>query len=207
MTDKLPFPMRRSVAVLTKCRPISFGQDEDFDLLIGALDYVLNNNIKGAVVECGVWKGSHPLAAALVMADRRQWREVWAYDTFSGMVAPDVERDGSQSDGHKGTLAVSLDEVRGNLGEHASVVKFVEGDVRETIPAEVPESISILRLDVDWYAATKHCLEHLYPRLSKGGVLILDDYDYWQGAKSAVDEYLPDASLVRAGTGSAMVKL
>jgi hypothetical protein len=61
--------------------------------------------------------------------------------------------------------------------------------VEETIPGYAPEEISILRLDTDWYASTKHELIHLYSRLSKGGVLIIDDYGDWAGARKAVDEY------------------
>jgi O-methyltransferase len=66
----------------------------------------------------------------------------------------------------------------------------VEGRVEETLPAEAPQGIALLRLDTDWYASTKHELVHLYPRLVSGGVLILDDYGYWQGARQAVDEYI-----------------
>ena len=67
--------------------------------------------------------------------------------------------------------------------------RFVEGDVLTTIPAEAPASLSILRLDTDWYHSTRHELEQLYPRLSPGGVLIVDDYGYWRGARKATDEY------------------
>jgi O-methyltransferase len=61
--------------------------------------------------------------------------------------------------------------------------------VEETIPENAPESIALLRLDTDWYESTRHELEHLFPRLSPGGVLIIDDYGHWQGCKRAVDEY------------------
>ena len=63
----------------------------------------------------------------------------------------------------------------------------------ETIPATLPEKIAILRLDTDWYESTRHELEHLYPRLVDGGVLIIDDYGYWDGARKAVDEYFREA--------------
>lgn len=205
-TSQLPFAVRRSVGVLKACRPISMGQDEDFDLFVGALDYVLGNKIEGAVVECGVWKGSYALASMLVMQDRNQWRDVWLYDTFAGMTDPNPERDTDRSIEHKGTLAVSLDDVKLNMGEFVGKPVYIVGDVRETLPASVPESIAILRLDVDWYDTTKHCLEHLYPRLSMGGVLIMDDYFYWKGAQDAFDEYLPDAEIIRYGTGSVVIK-
>ena len=64
------------------------------------------------------------------------------------------------------------------------------GRVEETIPEAAPERIAVLRLDTDWYESTRHELEHLYPRLAVGGVLIVDDYGHWQGARRAVDEYL-----------------
>jgi hypothetical protein len=62
--------------------------------------------------------------------------------------------------------------------------------VEDTIPAAAPERIALLRLDTDWYDSTRHELECLYPRLMRGGVLILDDYGHWQGARQAADEYL-----------------
>jgi predicted O-methyltransferase YrrM len=70
-------------------------------------------------------------------------------------------------------------------------VRFVEGDVVQSLKIEsnLPESISVLRLDTDWYESTRAELEVLYPRLSPGGVLIIDDYGHWGGAKKAVDEY------------------
>ncbi|MFC7470447.1 TylF/MycF/NovP-related O-methyltransferase [Actinomadura keratinilytica] len=67
---------------------------------------------------------------------------------------------------------------------------YVQGLVEKTVPAEAPEQISVLRLDTDWYASTRHELEHLYPRLVSGGVLLIDDYGYWQGSRRAVDEFL-----------------
>ena len=61
--------------------------------------------------------------------------------------------------------------------------------MEDTIPKNSPEKISILRLDTDWYESTKHELEYLFPRLSSGGILIIDDYGHFKGAKKAVDEY------------------
>ena len=66
---------------------------------------------------------------------------------------------------------------------------LVRGMVEDTIPADVPDQIAVLRLDTDWYESTRHELVHLYPRLASGGVLIIDDYGHWQGARRAVDEF------------------
>ena len=67
---------------------------------------------------------------------------------------------------------------------------FVKGDVLETVPQEAPERIALLRLDTDWYESTRHELDHLYARLSPGGILIIDDYGHWRGARRAVDEFI-----------------
>jgi O-methyltransferase len=69
-------------------------------------------------------------------------------------------------------------------------LKLMKGRVEETIPATIPVSIALLRLDTDWYSSTKHEMEHLYPKLSPQGILILDDYGHYQGARRGVDEYL-----------------
>ncbi|MGZ5237390.1 MAG: TylF/MycF/NovP-related O-methyltransferase, partial [Caldimonas sp.] len=68
-------------------------------------------------------------------------------------------------------------------------IHFVQGKVEETIPGSLPARIALLRLDTDWYESTRHELRHLYPLLSRLGVLVIDDYGYWQGARQAVDEY------------------
>ena len=69
---------------------------------------------------------------------------------------------------------------------------FVPGKVEDTVPSTLPEKISLLRLDTDWYESTRHELEHMYPLLSAGGILVIDDYGTWAGARKAVDEYFTD---------------
>ena len=87
-----------------------------------------------------------------------------------------------------------LDDVRSNLastGYPQERVHFVQGPVEETLPQQLPKQpIALLRLDTDWYESTRHELVHLFPMLAKGGILIIDDYGHWQGARRAVDEYL-----------------
>lgn len=82
--------------------------------------------------------------------------------------------------------------------------------VEDTVPADAPDTISILRLDTDWYTSTRHELTHLYPRLSSGGVLIIDDYGYWQGSRTAVEEFLAETGarllLTRISAGRLAVK-
>jgi len=145
------------------------------------------------------------MLAALTLQRESEERSLFLFDTFAGMTEP-TERDTGpggleaitlwndhrKADGGS-WLSASLEEVKANLAQTSypeNLLTFVQGDVLTTIPKEAPDEIALLRLDTDWYESTKHELEHLYPRLSPGGVLIVDDYGQWQGAKDAVDEYL-----------------
>lgn len=174
-----------------------------------AVRHVEARGLDGDMVECGVWRGgSAMLAAATLKALGSTERTLWLYDTFAGMSEPtefDVSIDGSNMahewESHRGDVDDpvfaygSLDEVRRNVlssGYPADHIQFVEGKVEDTIPGSSPESIALLRLDTDWYESTRHELEHLWGRLVSGGVLIIDDYGHWEGARRAVDEFFAD---------------
>jgi hypothetical protein len=77
-------------------------------------------------------------------------------------------------------------------GYPADKLVFVKGRVEDTLPGSAPAAVALLRLDTDWYQSTRHELEHLYPRLAAGGVLVLDDYGSFEGARKAVDEYFAE---------------
>ena len=86
----------------------------------------------------------------------------------------------------------SLEDVKKNLtasGYPPERIHYIQGKVEDTIPDTAPTQICMLRLDTDWYESTRHELAHLYPLLSRHGVLVIDDYGHWQGARQAVDEY------------------
>lgn len=192
--------------------------------LIAAAEHVSRKNLPGAVVECGVWKGGSTMAALLALVHMGDTsREVWLYDTFEGMAAPtshdgdehlELFTDFSRADGGSDWCRAEQGEVVTNIqscGYPMEKVRFIKGKVEDTIPARIPEQISILRLDTDWYSSTKHELEHLYPRLVSGGMLIIDDYGAFAGAKQAVDEYFAehriDAFLHRIdSTGRLLIK-
>jgi O-methyltransferase len=175
--------------------------------LVRAVEYVAARELPGAIVECGVWRGGSMMAAALTLLRLGATdRELYLYDTFAGMPPPseaDTTRSGEHAadllahedqDSHLLAIA-SLADVRDavlGVGYPEERIRFVEGRVENTLPADAPEEIAVLRLDTDWYESTKHELVHLYPRLAPGGVLILDDYGHWQGARRAVDEYLAE---------------
>src|SRR5262245_11262521 len=173
--------------------------------------YVVDNNIHGDIVECGVYKGASIVAIIRTLQDLGKERQIWLYDTFEGMPKPEEvdlfyvtgpEHDGGlksweltkRDDGSGGSNWVysPLEDVVNYVaatGYPVNLLKFVKGKVEDTIPGTVPERISLLRLDTDFYRSTKHELDHLYPRLAHGGVLIIDDYGAYQGAKKATDEY------------------
>jgi O-methyltransferase len=171
-----------------------------------AVGYVEALGVPGDIVECGVWRGGSSMLAALTLLGAGQRdRGLHLYDTFAGMTEPserDVAFDGYdpqanwrelKDDKESDVLAYAdLDTVKANLASTAypaNRIKFVRGRVEDTIPETMPEKIAILRLDTDWYDSTLHELVHLYPRLQRGGVLIVDDYGHWRGARDAVDEY------------------
>jgi len=204
--DQFTIDVCREVDGLTMTGPERIGA------LIEAARYVVNNNIQGAFVECGVWRGGSTIAMIRALQQlRQQDREIFLYDTFSGMSAPtevDVTLSGEAaeesfverriSDDSSDWCFALLEDVRENVLRTAYPVDrihFVKGKVEETIPAVVPREIAILRLDTDWYESTKHELNHLFPLLSPRGVIIIDDYGHWQGAKKAVDEYIMENGL------------
>ena len=176
--------------------------------LIVATRYVAETAVPGAVVECGVWRGGSMQAVARTLLARGVTdRDLHLFDTFDGMPEPaevDRRHDGRPAadmlarrpdrSGRVWAIA-SLDDVRARMeetGYPAERIHFHRGLVQDTIPAQSPERIAILRLDTDWYDSTRHELEHLYDRLESGGVLLIDDYGYWQGARQAVDEFLEE---------------
>jgi hypothetical protein len=174
--------------------------------VLDAVRYVLKNRLEGSIVECGVWRGGTMMAVAHLLRMHNSFdRDLYLFDTFEGMPLPaDVDTDfrgrkaksefltkKRNSDSSDWCYA-PLSEVQANLesvGYSKSKVHYVTGKVEDTVPDQAPETISILRLDTDWYESTKHELVHFYPRLVRGGVLIIDDYGHWHGARKAVDEY------------------
>ncbi|MCX4903593.1 TylF/MycF/NovP-related O-methyltransferase [Streptomyces sp. NBC_00878] len=211
--------------IIRAVSPYTMTSPERLNALILAVRHVSRHNIAGDIVECGVWRGGSMQAAArtlLSVGDTE--RHLYLFDTFEGMPEPtekDLRRDGesaadllARQDRSRPIWAVAtLEDVKEGFQQvpyPADRVHFVPGLVEETIPAEAPERISILRLDTDWYASTRHELEHLYPRLVSGGVLLIDDYGWWQGSRSAVDEFLEKTGarllLLRMDEGRIAVK-
>jgi len=177
--------------------------------LMQAVKYVVNNNIPGTIVECGVWRGGSIMAAIKTLQSLgNSDKEFYLFDTFEGMTKPtnlDIDFQGrkaseelqhSSKDDQKSIWArVPMEQVQSSVystGYDVDKIHFVKGKVEETLPDKAPNTISLLRLDTDWYESTKHELIHLFPKLSRGGIIIIDDYGHFEGAKKAVDDYFSE---------------
>lgn len=196
------------IDIIRKVRPYTMTSPERLFALIEAVKYVVSNNIPGSFVECGVWKGGSMMAIAETLRQLQVTdRQLYLYDTFAGMPPP-TEEDKNYSEETAASMLQkesyvkeesvvwaysNLAEVKANISQvayPATNIHYIEGDVLQTIPANDPGQIALLRLDTDWYESTKHEMVHLYPKLISSGVLIIDDYGYWKGSRKAVDEYM-----------------
>ena len=191
--------------IISAVKPYTWTSNERLAALIRAVRFLVQTEIGGPIIECGVWKGGSMMAAALTLIDEGDTsRDLYLFDTFEGMTEPtefDKSFDGISADSQlaetpqgEGVWCYSpLDEVRSNLastGYPEEKIHFIKGKVEDTIPLNNPPRMALLRLDTDWYESTRHELEHLFPLLVPGGFLIIDDYGHWEGARKAVDEFL-----------------
>ncbi len=198
-------------ALVDRTLPFSITSPERLVAVADAVEHVVRAGVPGAFVECGVWRGGSVLAMVLTLQRLGvDDRDLYLFDTFEGMTEPG-EADVSRFD--EPALATwrrardagrtawewffrpelfSLEHVQELLratGYPSERLHFVVGMVEDTVPDRAPDEVALLRLDTDWYESTRHELEHLYPRLVPGGVLIVDDYGHWEGCRRAVDEY------------------
>lgn len=188
------------------CDMTMTGPDRIF-ATINAVEYIVRNDIRGDMVECGVWRGGSMMAVALTLLHLQVTdRTLRLFDTFEGMTPPDSRDQDYEGKGAEDRFKQYLRQGRGkrwseapievvrenlaSTGYPAERVKYIAGRVEETVPAFAPDTIALLRLDTDWYESTRHELDHLYPRVSQHGIVMIDDYGHWQGARQAVDEFI-----------------
>ena len=204
---------KTDIEIIKSVKPFTLTSIERRFALIQAVNYIIKNKIAGDIVECGVWKGGSIMAVTKTLLELKSYdKELYLFDTFEGIPKPtefdvsykdklaikefeDQKIDNNSSD----WLRIELDEVKKNVfstGYNKEKFHFIKGKVEDTIPKNSPETISILRLDTDWYDSTRHELIHLFPRLVRGGIVIIDDYGFWRGAKKAVDEYFEENNIL-----------
>jgi hypothetical protein len=198
--------------ILQAVRPFTMSSVPRVQSLLGAVEYIVRYGVAGSVVECGVWAGGSVMAAALKLLSLGDvGRDLYLYDTFEGMTPPTAADVNSSGDEALEVFAQVADRGEGKdwcYSDLASAQRnvfstgypqerfiFVRGDVLRTLPATLPDKIALLRLDTDWYDSTAQEMEHLFPKLVRHGILILDDYNHWKGSQRAVDEYFAKHSI------------
>lgn len=216
MTDTITPDMARDdefMHLFEQVKPYTMTSVEALFALYSGVNYILDRKIQGDFVECGVWRGGSSLLVALILKQREITdRKVILYDTFSGMPEPtefDVDKYGrtgfqmmEEYSDDIGWCYASLEDVQAVFQQYdfQFPLELIKGDVLLTLPKRPSAPISLLRLDTDWYESTALEYEILYPQLSTGGVLIIDDYGVWAGSRKATDDYfnkVPKPLIVR----------
>jgi hypothetical protein len=158
-------------------------------------------HVEGCVVECGVWRGGMIAGIADVLGSGREY---YLFDSFDGL-PPAKAIDGrglkewqaaTTAPGYHDNCRASADEADAAM-KKSSATRYllVKGWFEETVPQFKPnQRIALLRLDGDLYDSTMICLQHLYPYVAAGGIIIIDDYHAWDGCAHAVHEFLANLS-------------
>lgn len=155
---------------------------------------VVDNNVPGDFIETGVWRGGACIFAATIFNLLKvNDRQVWVCDSFEGLPKPDPRFRADDNDIHHtySELRVSLEEVKDNFAKFNLLndnIRFIKGWFSDTLPNLQNEQFAVIRLDGDMYSSTIDALNNLYPALSPGGYVIIDDWGL-VGAKQAVNDY------------------
>lgn len=171
--------------------------------IIQSIQHVKRNNIKGDIVETGVFHGGGIIFLNDILKHLKMKKTIWGYDTFEGIPSINLKKDrilGSKKiqqvkkeDNMDKNIYPTLDTVRKNLRKNNIInkINLIQGDTKKTlkIKKNLPKKISFLRLDTDFYESTLNELKTLYPKISKNGILMIDDYGHHLGCRKAVDEY------------------
>jgi hypothetical protein len=183
--------------------------------LIQSINHVIRNNVEGSFVECGIFRGGNIILMSKLLEEHGIEKNIFAYDTFEGMPLPGIddldlrgnssidkflELKNSEKEGSQWCYC-NIQDVKNNIKKfninYLKNINFIKGKVEKTLLdiKNLPKKISLLRLDTDFYSSTKIELNILFPLLEKNGILIVDDYGHFMGAKKAVDEYFYEKKL------------
>ena len=187
------------------CKPYTLLSYERICNNINSVDYIYSNNIKGDIVEIGVFKGGSIMSMIISNQILNDNRTFYLYDTFEGMTEPNELDTISSTNQHFNEVKnehfmceCSIELVKNNINKlnyDTNMIKYIKGDITKN--SIFPDSISILRLDTDFYVSTKYELDYFYNRVTPGGIVIIDDYGYWNGARKATDEFLSDKPYIK----------
>jgi hypothetical protein len=159
---------------------------------------VFARSIDGDLVECGTARGGCAALMRLTAKRCRDDRTLWVYDTFEGLPRPtDDNPDCELALTREKTCLGEFDEVEA-LFKSLDVLDgrhMIKGLFQDTLPETTPDRIALLHLDGDWYESTHVCLDHLYDKVSTGGVIQIDDYGHWAGARKALHEFFDERGI------------
>jgi O-methyltransferase len=171
------------------------------DNLQTCVEDVLSRGVPGDIIEAGTWRGGAAIfLRAILKAHRVSDRAVWVADSFEGCPLTNKEKypaDAGEEQAHP-FLSVSLEKVKLNFSRFGLLddqVRFLKGWFKDTLPQLTNQKWSVIRLDADLYESTIEALRHLYPNLSPGGYLIVDDYAL-PPCREAVNDFR-DANRIR----------
>lgn len=174
-------------------RPYTMVSNSRLRGLYRAVRYVVSNSIPGDIVECGVARGGSAALMGITLKRLGANRTLWVYDNFEGLPEPtENDPDWEIAKNYVGTCQGDLEEVTSLFDklDILSKCKIVKGLFQDTLPSSDVACIAVLHIDGDWYDSVMACLEHLYKRVSPGGLIQIDDYGFWAGARKAVDEFI-----------------
>ena len=160
--------------------------------------FKMSSNIPGYIIECGVFKGiSLVRFATFLKLLKKSNKKIIAFDAFGKHPTTKISSDHKRrknllTHGKEAISEKQLTKILKQKGLEKNI-ELIKGDITETVPRYLKSNpklkISLLNLDVDFYEPTMAILKNFYPRLSKGGILMLDDYGIWDGETMAVKEY------------------
>ncbi len=157
-----------------------------------AANRVMRSRIAGDIVECGSAKGGSAALLALALEAAGSDRLIWIFDTFEGLPEPSAnDPDQELARKYVGTCKGTLEEVTA-LFRDLSILqraRMVKGLFQDTLGRTPVETIALLHIDGDWYDSVMTCLQTLYDRVTLGGIVQIDDYGHWEGARKAVDDF------------------
>ena len=162
------------------------------------LEDIIKNNVPGDCIETGVWRGGAVILMRAILKEHKITdRSVWVADSFEGLPVPDVQKYPADLGDYNlnvvnKVLGISLETVASNFAKYGLLdnqVKFLKGWFKDTLPNAPIEKLALLRLDGDFYESTMDALVNLYPKLSIGGYIIIDDYVAMVACAQAINDY------------------
>ena len=177
-------------------RPLTMCSAARLRGLYDAINHVVSRDVPGDIVECGVARGGSAALMGLALKQRAEARQLWLFDTFEGLPAPTPDDpDFDIARNYIGTCKGTIEDVMGSFERLELKASPVKGMFQNTLPTTEISEIAVLHIDGDWYESTKTVLNHLYDRVSVGGVIQLDDYGYWKGSAKAVQEFFAERDM------------